>query len=127
MEDEMQRFGFIVEGRKDEVKLRSIIGGIFPIVVLGGNGFSKHMQEVVESVKNIVDVLFIATDPDDFGNMAAEKIKAQFNLPQIELNKDKCMLYNHRGVPIKCGLEHADDMYLLGLLEKNLGEYGFKI
>lgn len=116
------KFGFIVEGWHDEAIIRHVFPGIYPIVVLRGNGFSKSIQTAINTASHLCEKLYIATDPDTAGDMVAKKIQEVFDLPRINFDREKCLAYDERGKLRKVGVEHANPYYIEKTIKKAMME-----
>lgn len=68
--------GIVVEGPYDE-KVVSQAAPEVDILVLNGNGF-RHNKEKIERFIRRCELVFILTDPDDAGELIAEKIKRAY-------------------------------------------------
>jgi len=119
------RYGFIVEGTHDETRIRSTLGWNeeFPIVILKGNGLSKHIENLIRQTNEICDNLFIFVDPDEAGNMVAKKINDKFDLTRMHLDPSQCNTLSVNGHKrMKIGIEHATQEYLMSVIISNFKE-----
>lgn len=118
------KVGFIIEGTHDWDKLRYVLPLAFPVVIMRGK-YNKHIKTQIQQAIKMCDVVFIFTDPDDFGNLSSERIKADFDLPRIEIQAEKC---KHKAAynKMKIGVEHCENDYLVEVLNKYFQLHGIE-
>jgi 5S rRNA maturation endonuclease (ribonuclease M5) len=126
------KFGFIVEGFHDEPPFRNTIGGAFPIVVLGGDSLQKEAKTAIQTLLDDGYTLFIATDPDEAGYNAAEKINSAFpEMFRLKFDADKCMRFSGKNYTERdIGVQHTTPEHIVEVIESaydNLNSLSYNI
>jgi len=111
--------GLIVEGMKDKERIENAITDEeLQFVVLQGNGVSKHKLKLIEELISSSDIVYIATDPDEAGDIAAKKIKDKYpTMNRLMFDKEKCSCMM-RFDRIKYGVEFASGKYIRSIFLK---------
>ena len=113
-------YGFIVEGIKDEERIRGVLTelyGEFLIGILKGTRFSKREISMTKLMLNSCEKVFVLSDPDEAGDWIANKLLTKFpELERINVDPDEANCFRWKGW--KYGVEYCSDEYLRKILVK---------
>lgn len=114
-----KRYGFIVEGFNDEVRMKEV----FPnsVIVVMQAKYTRRTRMNIEAALPKVDEMFILTDPDSTGDQFADWINKDYDFKRLFVDVEECRCYrNHKH---KIGVEHASVDYLKNTLLQQIGGF----
>lgn len=112
-----KKYGFIVEGFNDELKMLQISKNSVYVVTKGTRMNNKIKMDIQKAMDNC-DELLVLLDPDEAGEILFEMIHSIFpTLRRVILEREKCLC--QRGRKLKVGVEHASIEYLESKLKEN--------
>jgi len=107
------KIAFIVEGFRDELRVKKAIEDIIPEVkflVTNGTRIQEPFKEKVSSYIELGYHIILLTDPDQTGNEIADILNRRFGLPRIQVDKEEARKLKKGG--FEYGIEHCDPLYL---------------
>jgi ribonuclease M5 len=107
------KYVFIVEGTRDKIQVKRALAnyGEFGFIVLHGTHFGNAVRRIIDyNLYTKMREVFILTDPDDTGNLIAQRIQEIYPIKRIMIdrNKAKCLF----GDRWRYGVEYCEEEYL---------------